>query len=276
MTTDRVFGIFAHPDDESILAGGTLAACAAAGIEVILISVTSGELGPFVGPSLAAGETLAMRREQELRAAARALGASEVYSLGRPDGELAWACPGEIETQLANRIGWWRPRAVITFGPEGLYWHPDHIAVHHFTRKAVEATARGGYAPQVYYATFPFGRMKQLVAAARERGLSTDLWGLAPDDFGAPEEEITTIVDVRRFLGKKLQALRCHRSQFGADNLFNSLTPDLAEEFLGYEYLVRSASADGAGDWLAEALSRSSAEERVKAHLYPIRVGGAN
>lgn len=274
MKTERIFGIFAHPDDESILAGGTLAACAAAGVEVVLISVTSGELGLFAGQDLAAGETVGMRRESELREAARALGASEAFSLGRPDGELVWDPPGEIEAELANRIAWWRPQAVITFGPEGLYWHPDHIAVHNFTLKAVESAARGGFAPQVYYATFPIGRMKRLASAMKARGLSTELWGLDPEDFGAPEEEITTVLDVRGFLSQKLRALRCHSSQFADDNLFTNLPAELAQDFLGYEYFMKSGAVDGTDDWLSIVLSRTSSQAAAHTQPYSVQIGG--
>src|SRR5438093_12942707 len=100
----RIVAIFAHPDDESIVAGGTLAACAAAGVEIVIACMTRGEQGPIAHPEFATAETLGAVRETELRAAASVLGAGTVECLGYPDGELDWADAAEIEPDLAHRI----------------------------------------------------------------------------------------------------------------------------------------------------------------------------
>src|SRR5713101_5246819 len=98
-----IVGIFAHPDDESIVAGGTLAACAAAGYDVAILSVTRGEQGPIAHPELATQQTLGAVREAELRAAASALGLAEGAAdcLGYPDGELEWTDPAPIIDDIA-------------------------------------------------------------------------------------------------------------------------------------------------------------------------------
>src|SRR5207253_7616462 len=101
---ERVVGIFAHPDDESILAGGTLAACAAAGAEVIILSMTRGEQGPIANPELATPETLGAVRETELRSAGRALGVPTIECLDYPDGELESADANEVVADLAQRL----------------------------------------------------------------------------------------------------------------------------------------------------------------------------
>jgi LmbE family N-acetylglucosaminyl deacetylase len=256
MSRERLLGVFAHPDDESLVAGGALAACAAAGIDVALLCVTRGELGPIAEAGLATRETLAAVREAELRAAGRALGVSAVECLGYPDGGLQWCDGNALVADLGGALRRWRPSAVITFGPEGLYWHRDHLAVHAVTLAAVDAAAGEGFAPGVYYATWPRGWAGELVAAVAARGGAADLWGLHPDDFGAPAASITTALDVRPFLAAKLRALRSHRSQLGPGHLLRVIPDDLAEEFLGREYFVRARRGAAGGDWLAEVVTR--------------------
>jgi len=265
MSAGRVVGIFAHPDDESILAGGTLAACAAAGLEVVIVCLTRGEAGPIAHPDLATRQTLGAVREAELRAAADALGVQAVECLGYPDGGLPWVEAGKVEADLARRLRHWRPEAVMTFGPEGLYGHPDHVAVYRRTMAVVDALAgkpddrNGPWRPWVYQATWPQGRMAELVSAVAARGLPAHLWGLHPDDFGAPPSLITTVLDVRRFVGPKLRALRSHRTQLAPEHLFGVVPEDLAAEFLGREYFVRVRPLATPGDWLAEAVGGAAA-----------------
>jgi LmbE family N-acetylglucosaminyl deacetylase len=251
MTRGRLLAVFAHPDDESLVAGGTLAACAAAGVEVSVVAVTHGEEGPIADPGLATRETLGAVRAGELRAAAEALGVSAAECLDYHDAGLHWSEPGQLRDDLVRRVRDCRPDAVVTFGPEGLYWHPDHVAVHRAATAALGVLAAEGLAPCVYYATWPNGLAESLVLAAAGRGRPTDLWGLSPGCFGAPAETITNVVDVRPFLAAKLRALRSHRTQFHRAHLLLSLPDDLAHEFLGREYFVRPRPCDTATDWLA-------------------------
>jgi LmbE family N-acetylglucosaminyl deacetylase len=255
----RLVAIFAHPDDESLLAGGTLAACTAAGLDVVLLTVTRGEQGPISHPALATRETLGAVREAELAAAASALGIRTVVCLDYPDGELAWTNEREIGVDLARHIRFWQPEAVITFGPEGLYWHPDHIAVHRHAMAAVDAMTAEGLSPWVYHATLPKGRMAELVSAMAMHDLPAGLWNLQPDDFGVPTSSITTVIDVRRFVRAKLCALRCHRTQLDQDHVFQRIPDHLAEEFLGTEYFLRARQPQAAADrpkrdWLTNLL----------------------
>src|SRR5262249_54743179 len=211
---------------------------------------------PIASHRVATRETLGAVREAELRSAARALGAGAVECLGYPDGELAWVAPAAFQADLARALRRWRPEAVITFGPEGLYWHPDHIPVHNGTLAVVDSLAGEGLSPWVYFATWPEGWVGKLVAAAAARGQAVDLWGLAPEDFGAPASSITTVCNVRPFLAAKLQALRSHRSQFAPGHLFQDLAGDLAEEFLGRAYFGRARPRDAGGDWLKDVIGR--------------------
>jgi N-acetyl-1-D-myo-inositol-2-amino-2-deoxy-alpha-D-glucopyranoside deacetylase len=242
-----VLAVFAHPDDESLLAGGTLAACAAAGRWVAIVSMTRGERGP--GGLSGLGDV----REDELQAAARALGVGAAECLDYPDGELGGVDEDEAAQTLARLLERNRPEAVISFSEEGLYWHPDHLAVSRLLTAAFELVS---VAPEwVYGATWPEAHAGRLVAVMRARGLETDLWGLEPEAFGAPEDSITNLLDVRAFLPAKLAALQSYASQIGPGHLLSALPHDLAEEFLGREYFVRLRPQQPNRDWLAEALA---------------------
>ena len=249
MTGGGVLAVFAHPDDESLLAGGTLAACAQAGLDVGLLSLTRGELGEIADPALATRNELAEIRAGELEAAGRALGASWTECLDFPDGSLEWAPADEVRAAVAHRIANHGPRAVITFAPEGLYWHPDHLATH---RLAVEAVAGVEDPLWLYGATWPVGLAERLVSEVRGRGLAAELWGLEPTAFGAEEETITTVLDVSPFLAAKLAALRMHRTQLGSDHLMSTVPDEVAAKLLGREYFTCLRSPGESQDWLAE------------------------
>jgi N-acetyl-1-D-myo-inositol-2-amino-2-deoxy-alpha-D-glucopyranoside deacetylase len=248
-----VLAVFAHPDDESLLAGGILAACAAAGRRVAIVSMTRGERGPTELPELVGWEALGGARAAELLAAARALGASSAECLEYRDGELADADEKQVGRVLARLLERERPELVISFSEEGLYWHPDHLAVSRFLNTSFELLGPGAPA-WLYGATWPEGHAGRLVAIVRARGLPADLWGIEPDAFGAPADSITTSLDVRPFLPAKLAALRAYASQIGPSHLLSGLPDDLAEEFLGREYFVRIRPETSRTDWLAEAL----------------------
>jgi LmbE family N-acetylglucosaminyl deacetylase len=125
----RVLGIFAHPDDETLCAGGTFAKYASAGAEVRVISLTQGGAGQIRDASAATRATLRAVREKELGAAGNELGLTETRCLEYPDGGLS-----EIDSQLLVKLASELiieidPDVVITFGPDGFSGHPDHIAV---------------------------------------------------------------------------------------------------------------------------------------------------
>jgi LmbE family N-acetylglucosaminyl deacetylase len=249
-----VLAVFAHPDDESLLAGGVLAACAAAGRRVAIVSMTRGERGPAALSGLE-GRTLDEVREAELLAAARALGASAAECLEYRDGELAGVDEAEAARALALLLERERPEVVISFSEEGFYWHPDHLAVARLLEASLELVEPGGAPAWLYGATWPEGLAGRLVSLMHTRGLETDLWGLDPEAFGAPKESITSSLDVTPFLAAKLAALRAYASQIGPGHLLSALPDDLAEEFLGREYFVRVRPEQSQRDWLGEALA---------------------
>ena len=125
----RVLGIFAHPDDETVCAGGTLAKYASAGADVRVVSLTKGGAGEIRDASVATRATLREARERELAAAGNELGLTETKCLDYPDQGLA-----DIESRIlvelvSAMLGHFNPEVVITFGPDGFSGHPDHAAV---------------------------------------------------------------------------------------------------------------------------------------------------
>jgi LmbE family N-acetylglucosaminyl deacetylase len=242
--------IGAHPDDEVLLAGGTLAAGAAAGIKTGVVCLTRGELGPISDPSLATRETLAAVRLRELRASCEELGAALVKCWRRADGNLRWSDRSAIVRQLMDVFAKSRPEAVITFGEDGLYYHPDHIATYKLVRQAVQRSAD---APALYRSVWPRAVMGSFGKELRRRGLSDDLWELAPEDFGTDDLDGSFAIDVRPFIQRKLAALRAHRTQVPDHHALAAIDQGLAEQFLGTEWF---APINGASDWLPRTLGR--------------------
>jgi LmbE family N-acetylglucosaminyl deacetylase len=224
--------VVAHPDDEALIAGGTLALAAVAGTVAGVVSLTRGELGPIADGSLAGGETLAEARVRELGDSASALGLRWAQCLRFPDGELAWADGRAAGHELAEVLRPHGPAVLLTFGEDGLYGHPDHVA----TRLIAVAAARLlSPSPLVLEASWAPDLVPQLVAAAAARGLPVDLWGLDPEAFGSARRDPAATIDVRPVLARKLRALRSHRSQLGSEHLLAALPHDLAARFLGAE-----------------------------------------
>jgi LmbE family N-acetylglucosaminyl deacetylase len=135
--------VLAHPDDESLGTGGTLAKYAADGVETYLLTATRGERGRFFnnGHVRPHDAVVGRTREAELRAAANELGVREVTVLGYPDGGLDTVPPEIAQQAIAEHLCRIRPHVVITFGPDGAYGHPDHIAISQLTTAAVMRTA---------------------------------------------------------------------------------------------------------------------------------------
>jgi N-acetyl-1-D-myo-inositol-2-amino-2-deoxy-alpha-D-glucopyranoside deacetylase len=239
-----VLAVFAHPDDESLACGGTLARLADAGVHVVLLCASRGERGSISDPALVPDGDLAAARSRELTDAAAALGIGRVIVTDHPDGELRWEDVAELHGEIVDLIERHRPDAVITFDEDGLYWHLDHIGVHERTYTAV--CSFGDAAPPLYFVTMPKGIMRAIVEAAHDKEgapLDSSFWGIAPDAFGEAAEPPTFTIDVRPWIGRKLAALRCHRTQMGANNPLAWIDEDQARTRLGTEYFRRAAIA---------------------------------
>ena len=262
---------FAHPDDESIACGGLLAWCAHLGAEVSLLCMTRGEHGQGAGK-------IGRTRTRELGAAARALGIGAVTLLDHEDGMLPWLAAGTLRSEIEAEIHVRQPDVVLTFDSDGLYWHPDHVAVHELTTAAV--LAMGDAAPALYYVTIPPGSMRAVadhatVALRRHLGNEvapdggtadleqpgetaasrppTSILGVAdPDAFGSAAPAPTLVVDAGAFATRKLAALTCHASQFQGSALAYVAEQD-APRLLGIEH-YRRAAAGAAGRTFIEDL----------------------
>jgi LmbE family N-acetylglucosaminyl deacetylase len=231
-----VLAIFAHPDDESLACGGTIARLTAAGARVVLVCASRGEHGAGPDHAVDEGTALGLLRTRELHEAARVLGIADVLVFDHPDGELRWADVPELHGELVSVIRAERPDAVLTFDNDGLYWHADHIGVHERTDAAVRSL--GAQAPPLYYVTFDPAMMSEVAGVAAARGWTPPadgLWSLDPGAFGLAAPPPSFSVDVGPWVPRKLEAIACYRSQFRRDNPFTRLTPDEARRWLGRE-----------------------------------------
>lgn len=151
----RLLGVFAHPDDEVFCAGGTIAQAAEAGAEVMIVSATRGEQGQIRDATVATRRTLGAVRQDELCAAAAELGARHVQVLTYPDGTLQQH-RSSLGAAIAGIMRQFDPDTVITFGADGGYGHPDHIAISELTTEAFGAHVRDSDRDQrLYHAVFP-------------------------------------------------------------------------------------------------------------------------
>jgi LmbE family N-acetylglucosaminyl deacetylase len=256
----RVLAVFAHPDDEAIACGGTLARLADAGAHVIVLCASCGEKGSTSDPSLVPDGDLGRVRKDELFAAARTLGIAEVQILNHPDGSLRWAHIQEFVGEIVAVITQHRPDAVITFAEDGLYWHVDHVGVHERTEAAVRSL--GDEAPPLYYVTMPPGLMQAIVEDSILNGwgpTDSSFWGIPAKAFGIAAKPAHLTVDVRPWAPRKLAAIRCHRTQLGPSNPFALMADAEAPKWIGVEHF-RRASSSGVGESILEQLGESCRE----------------
>jgi LmbE family N-acetylglucosaminyl deacetylase len=241
-----ILAVFAHPDDESLACGGTLAALADAGARVVVMCASHGERGSDSGPMR--DDELGRRRALELKAAAAALGIDEIRLFSHPDGELRWAQVTEFNAEIVLFLRRHPTAAVITFGQDGLYWHPDHIGV--YERVVTAITALGEDAPPLYFVSMPQGVMTQIVRAAIARGWTPPVrgfWSIAPESFGLLADPHTIEVNVEPVLKRKLDAILAHQSQMGVGHPLVDMDPADAVRWLGAECFRRAQlpSRDG-------------------------------
>ena len=252
LTGHALLAVFAHPDDESLSCGGLLACCAERGARVSILCLTRGERGQ--GGREDDGR-LGDTRTRELEAAARTLGVSDVDVLDHPDGMLPWVEAGRLDEDIVAAIRRTDPNVVVTFGEDGLYWHPDHVTIHERTTSVVGSL--GAAAPALYYVTMPPGSMQAVVetVAPLSPGRQTPLTILGIADakaFGALAETPTLVVDAGALAPRKLAAIRCHRTQL-ADDALDLLSDDDAVRLLGAEHF-RRATVGSTGEAFIEQL----------------------
>lgn len=236
-----VLAIFAHPDDESLACGGTLARLSDAGARVVLLCASQGRRGYASDTTPVPDPEVGRARVDELRCAARVLGIADLVVLDHPDGDLRWAHVRELHDEIVAAIGDYRADAVITFAEDGLYWHLDHVGVHERTKTAVASL--GENAPALYYVTIRKGVMHEIVESAMANGWSppkSGFWSLVPNAFGIAARRPSFVVDVGDWIHRKISALLCHRTQMGDDNPFTRLSESEARRLLGTEQFRRA------------------------------------
>jgi LmbE family N-acetylglucosaminyl deacetylase len=254
--------VLAHPDDESLGVGGTLAKYASEGVEVSLVTATRGDSGRYRGfrpddPQHPGPSALANIREMELRAAASALGVREVSLLDYRDQYLDRANAAEATAVIVQHIRRVRPQVVVTFGPDGAYGHPDHVAISQFTTAAVVAAAdpafrfdgaQGGRphaVSKLYYIAWPESTWNAYQAAFRKLVSTVD--GVERRAVPWPDWAITTVVDTRSFWSTVWRAISCHESQITAYEQLKELSPDNHEALWGYQSFYRAFSTVNGG-----------------------------
>jgi LmbE family N-acetylglucosaminyl deacetylase len=221
-----IVGVWAHPDDESFVMGGLMAAAAQSGARVVCITATRGELG-----AQDAGrwplERLAEIRTGEMADALNALGVREHRWLGYVDGSCPSVDEGEAAGRIAEILREVSPRTMITFGPDEFTKHPDHLAVSAWTTQAFGRAAIPG--ASLYYAAITPEQVDEYIRAYPE------INGWAPDTPPSTAlEDIAVDLDLdERLVEQKLAALRAHRSQTGP--VFARFTDARLRQVMGIE-----------------------------------------
>ena len=244
----------AHPDDEAIATGGTMAMYADAGHRVVLVLATGGEHGE-IPDDLALGETLADRRRAEAERSAARIGVARVAWLGYEDsGMEGWdqndndvsfhrANVDAAAQKLAHLLTEEDAYLLTVYDWHGNYGHPDHVQVHRVGHRAAEIAGT----PEVYEATMNRDHLATLIEAARATGMDVEPPG---DDangnaFGMPQLELTTAIDVRAFIATKRAALGEHRSQVSDGSFFLQMPDEVFALSFGTEWYIRKGAPTG-------------------------------
>ncbi len=227
--------VLAHPDDEALGVGGVLAKYANEGVETYLVTATRGERGR-VGERRESlpMETVGKIREMELFASARELGLREVRWLDYIDGDLDRADPRAAVAKIVAHLRRVQPHVVLTFGPEGAYGHPDHIAISQLTTAAIVCAADSSYGgrdalaahrvSKFYYMAWSQAKWTAFQAALKELRMNID--GVERRAAPWPDWAITTRIDTALHWLTVWRAVSCHQSQM---SIYRNLE-HLAEE----------------------------------------------
>jgi len=244
----------AHPDDEAIFTGGTIALLAAGGYRVVLVTATGGEHGARTPSAVADEADLASQRAGETRRAAEVLGLARVEFLGYRDsgmlGDAANSAPGAFwsveESAAAERLSRIlleeRATTLVVYDPVGIYGHPDHVQVHRVGLRAAEQCGVDSvYEVTVDREYLHFVETHLVVEAGVPGavGARPDQLGLAASSLGVPTVAVTTTVDVRTVLDTKRAAMAAHASQIPETASAMRLPTEAFAAVYGFEWFVR-------------------------------------
>jgi LmbE family N-acetylglucosaminyl deacetylase len=216
----RVAGVFAHPDDDVYLLGGTLLLHRGE-VDPTFVFATNGGAGPISSPELATRETLGTVREAEQRAALEAIGYGDapVHFLGHPDYYLPDVPREQLVAEIEALLQKVQPHVVVTFGPEGLTSHHDHMAVgaattdaFHRARKTSERSREGVFS-RLYHVALARSDVDRFYAGVRDGGYGYGEEGRLFDVTGVDDDAISVRVDTRSVQDRKLAGILAHRTQ---------------------------------------------------------------
>jgi N-acetyl-1-D-myo-inositol-2-amino-2-deoxy-alpha-D-glucopyranoside deacetylase len=268
----RLLFVHAHPDDEAIETGATMAKYAAEGAQVCLVTCTLGEEGEVIPKEL---RYLAAEREDrlgefrigELAAACEALGVRDQRYLGGPgrwrdsgmmgrpsndDPRCFWQADlDEAGRELVKIVREVRPQVIVTYDDNGFYGHPDHIQAHRVAWRAFEKAADPSYGegepwrvPKFYATAVPLSVLERAIEIPD--GPFAGVEKVEDIGFGVPDEQVTTVIDASTHLDAKLAAMRAHRTQIATDGPFFALSNNLGRQAFGVEYYTLLAGERGA------------------------------
>ena len=265
----RLLLVHAHPDDETINNGVTMAKYAALGAQVTLVTCTRGEEGEVLVNELAnlasdKDDKLGEHREIELKDAMAQLGINDFRFLGAPSkkwrdsgmmgtpandrGDVFWQADlDEASNELVKIILEIKPQVLITYDEFGGYGHPDHIKAHRVAMRAAELAANQGWqVSKIYWNTMPRSVIQMGIEKMKEVG--SDFFGAQSADdlpFAKPDELVTTVVNAPEYVPQKLAAMKAHATQISVDGPFFALSNNLGLSVWGDEYytLVKGEKA---------------------------------
>ena len=266
MNEKRMLLVHAHPDDETINNGATMAMYSKSGVGVTLVTCTRGEEGEVLVPDLAhlaSSQTdgLGKHRETELANAMSELGVTDHRFLGAPDKK--WRDSGMMGTEPNNRADvFWqvdldeaagylvkiireiKPQVLVTYDEMGGYGHPDHIQAHRVAMRGAELAADANFGTgepweisKIYWNTMPKSVIAEGMAKMKEIG--SDFFGAENVDdlpFAKPDELVTTLIDGTKYIDAKMAAMKAHPTQIELDGPFFALSNSLGNEVWGHEY----------------------------------------
>lgn len=258
--TPRMLLVHAHPDDETINNGATMALYAKRGVQVTLVTCTRGEEGEVLVPDLAhlasgVNDQLGAHRETELADAMAILGIKDFRFLGAP--EKKFRDSGMIDTEPNKRAdNFWnanldeaaaylvsiileiKPHVLVTYDEIGGYGHPDHIQAHRVAMRAAElAREKGWNIQKIYWNTIPKSVIEQGIEAMK--GTGNQFFGVDKAEdfpFAQPDELVTTVIDAEEFAALKMDAMKAHPTQISVDGPFFALSDNLGFKVWGQEF----------------------------------------
>lgn len=244
MPGSKLLAVFAHPDDESMGMGATLAKYSAEGVETTLVCATRGERGWFGPEERNPGPgALGQIREGELRRAADTLGLRAVHFLDYIDGDLDQANPAEVIAKIVTHIRTIQPQVVVTFPPDGGYGHPDHIAISQFASAAIVCAADASYVDAKNLPAHRVSKLYYIVDSENFVNFITPFMGdmsFSVDDQMRGENAwkewmVTTRIDMSAHCITALRAIKCHESQLATIGALAELPDEMAAQVLALQ-----------------------------------------